>query len=134
MMVKLRRSEAMTWKHRGTNISNKYYYLTRRVPGGFRCDYLGKGPLAESLAGSVEERKRLRLEAQALRRELAELERTIVEYHDGVSRLFESWMRLSGWHRHCGTWRKTGPITRRAVHTAKQLQYFPNHGWIRVTS
>jgi hypothetical protein len=30
-------------------------------------------------------------------------------------------MRASGWHRHYGRWRKTGPITRRAVFTAKQL-------------
>jgi hypothetical protein len=111
----------MSWKHRGTNKSNKYYYLIRRVPGAFRCDYLGKGPLAESVAVLVAERKRLRLEAQGVYRELAELERAVAEYHDGISRLFESWMRLSGWHRHCGTWRKTGPITRRAVFTAKQL-------------
>src|SRR5262249_30907887 len=29
--------------------------------------------------------------------------------------------RSSGWHRHYGRWRRNGPITRRAVHIAKQL-------------
>jgi hypothetical protein len=103
------------------NQSNRYYYHARRVPGGFRCDYLAKGPLAESVAVLVAERKRLRLEAQALRRELADLERTVVQYHDGISELFAAWMRLSGWHRHCGAWRRTGKFTRRTMHTVKEL-------------
>src|SRR4051794_31275544 len=98
----------MPWVHRGISKSNNYYYLTCRVSGGFRCDYLGKGPFAEWVAESVAERKRLRLDAQALRRELQSLERSIIAYNNGVHSLFAAWMRVSGWHRHRGTWRRTG--------------------------
>src|SRR5262249_54588106 len=76
---------------------------------------------AEQMAAEVAERKRRRLAAQAKKRELQSLERSVIDYTDGVHELFAAWMRANGWHRHYGRWRRNGPITRRAMRTSREI-------------
>ena len=100
---------AMAWRTIG---SQDYYQHTYRdVDGRVRTRYFGRGPVAEAVA-SLHDTERERLAA---------IERRTVEYSKGVDELSAAWMRLNGWHRHRGQWRRTGKITRRSMLTPAEM-------------
>jgi hypothetical protein len=75
----------MSWEKRG---SKRYYYHVYRNRGKMTHRYIGNCILAEQLPAGVAARKLLRMAAQAVRRELQSLERSVIDYTDGVSELF----------------------------------------------
>jgi hypothetical protein len=113
----------MSWRSVG---SGRYYQRSYRdADGRVRSQYIGRGPLAEAVASLDARERERRIEGRertnALREGIAALEKPVVEYSDGVDQLFAAWMRLTGWHRHRGAWRRTGKITRRNMQTLEDI-------------
>lgn len=100
--------------------SNHYYQRSYRdADGRVRSRYLGRGPLAEMAASSVARRRDHRIETkeqvQLENEQIATLEKLVLEYFQSVDRLLDASMRLDGWHKHRGQWRRNGRITRRSI-------------------
>ena len=104
----------MGWQRRGRKV---YYYRTTRINGRFVCQYLGTGPAAEEQVRRVEARKAGRVR----RRRVEGLEARIVEYCEGIGRLFVAARKADGWYLHYGAWRRRGPLQRRITMTSRDM-------------
>jgi hypothetical protein len=98
----------MAWETRG---NQSYYYRSRRVNGKVVKEYVGSGDLADSIAAlEALDRQRgemERSEAQAERREQAELEDEIEAYCRQVDDTLAEVLTALGYHRHDrGAWRR----------------------------
>jgi hypothetical protein len=108
----------MAWEKRGRH--GPYYTQSRRVDGRVVREYVGRGPLAESIAQADEaEREARRLERGREREQLEqdrELDQLFSAYSAGVDELLRGVLEAAGYHRHKrGEWRR-----RREQETARQ--------------
>ena len=108
----------MSWETRG--VYGPYYTRSRRVDGRVVREYVGRRPLAESIAQADEaEREARRLERRREREELERdrrLDETFSTYSAGVDELLRGVLEAAGYHRHKrGEWRR-----RREQETARQ--------------
>ena len=99
----------MSWETRG--VYGPYYTRSRRVDGRVVREYVGRGPLAESIAQADEAgREARRLERGREREELERdrrLDETFSTYSAGVDELLRGVLEAAGYHRHKrGEWRR----------------------------
>jgi hypothetical protein len=99
----------MAWETRG--VYGPHYTRSRRVDGRVVREYVGRGPLAESIAQADEaEREAHRLQRQREREELERdrrLDETFSTYSAGVDELLRSALEAAGYHQHKrGEWRR----------------------------
>ena len=99
----------MSWETRG--VYGPYYTRSRRVDGRVVREYVGRGPLAESIAQADEaEREACRLQRRREREQMEqdrELDETFSTYSAGVDELLRSALEAAGYHQHKrGEWRR----------------------------
>ena len=98
----------MAWEKRGRR---KYLYRSfRGTDSRVRKAYVGTGVVAQAAAkGHAKAQAELKADAKAahaLAAELVPLEAMAEQLDEGIDTLVEATLRISGFHKHNGTWRK----------------------------
>jgi hypothetical protein len=105
----------MGWQRRG---AKSYFYFTRRVGKGFRCDFIGGGDVGEVAASLIflarEERREVRARRRAARDRERMLLRDLQQFISLADLLTRATLLVAGFHRHDrGSWRKRRNVTRK---------------------
>ena len=98
----------MGWQRRG---GKSYFYYTRRVGKGFRCDYIGGGHAGDAAAGLLLLAREERREARARRRAARDREQAVLRdlqrFIDLTTLLTRATLLAAGFRRHDrGSWRR----------------------------
>jgi hypothetical protein len=106
----------MSWKRvKG----HKYYYTNYRQKGKFYTSYFGRGPLAVavSMLHTHARQRRLKIR-QALRKAAEPIRQLVEEARSRITKLVDladRGMKISGFHRHHGQWRRVGVVNMRTL-------------------
>lgn len=97
----------MAWEKRGNNL---YYYQKKRLASQVYSHYIGKGELAEKIALMDLVARRTRDEGSMwLKRhkeELSLFDNQIDQMSLSVNQAVDSFLTVSGFHKHRGQWRR----------------------------
>jgi hypothetical protein len=106
----------MSWKNIG---SYKYYFYNYKHERKVQTLYFGRGPLAVAVSKLHAHARQRRLKIQRAIRKAAESIRQLVEEARSritkLGELVDRCMRISGFHRYHGQWRRRGVINMRTL-------------------